>query len=498
MLKNFFIANREHIKWLREGVNSWNARRLPQKFPSDPGFLWPNFDGANLSSELQGSFCEERIILFSKGFVLDGINLAHGSFRNAILSGFSFKEANLNYAKFQGAYLSGADLTKAKLNGAELTGAYLNHANLRGAELSRADLSGAELAGANIEGADLSNAILRGTDITNTQPWTSILFPDPKDATKQHPNPLWEVTKVGDLVNIRRFFENYYENTLEGSSFNEGFLFYFRGEDVDWGELRPSVMRSSSQGEIILRNKEGEMLLELMARRPEDFVGATSAFSQWVIAQHHGLRTRLLDITRNPLVALFHACKHPSNSSDGILHVFVVPRDIVKTFDSDAISVVANLAKLPRSEQDRLMGKPLEPDKKALEEPFDRENKYFHTMDRLYHYIRQEKPHFKERIDIRDLFRIFVVEPQQSFERIRVQSGAFLISAFHEQFETGRILQLNKNIPVYHHYRLVVPANRKNQIRDELRFLNVTHEVLFPGLDETAKAIVKRYEEFNS
>ena len=144
------------------------------------------------------------------------------------------------------------------------------------------------------------------------------------------------------------------------------------------------------------------------------------------------------------------------------------------------------------------MGKPLGPDEDALEEPFDRTNKYFHTMDRLYHYIRQEKPHFKERIDIRDLFRIFVVEPQQSFERIRVQSGAFLISAFHERFETENILQLNKNIPVYHHYRLIVPTDSKNDILDELKFLNVTSEVLFPGLDEAAKAIVKRYKERNS
>ena len=493
------MAERQHILWLCEGVDSWNAKRPQHLLPLDPDFFWPDFTEANLSFELEKSSYEVRQGVFLKGFVLDGINLKRGLFQDASLPSFSLREANLEYANLERAFLSDSSLRKAKLNGANLTGAHLVDADLQGAELIHANFTRADLQGANLNGAILKNTILTGTDLTNAKPWTSILFPDPKDAvTEPLPNFPEKVEKVGDLVNIRRFFKNHYENSSEETSFNDGCVLYFRGEGNNSWELRPYIMRNSPGREAILRDKEGEMLLDLMSQRPEDFTGATSALSQWVIAQHHGLKTRLLDITRNPLVALFHACECPPDSDNGTLHVFVVPKDIVKTFDSDAVSVVANLAKLPRSEQDRLMGKHVELDKNPLGEPFTRTNKYFHTMDRLYHYIRQEKPHFKERIDPRDMFRVFVVEPQQSFERIKVQSGAFLISAFHERFETEKIRELNKNTPVYHHYKLTVPADGKNDILDELKFLNITSEVLFPGLDEAAKAIVRHYEQPNS
>ena len=492
----------EHIQWLREGVDSWNARRLQADSFRHPDFFYPDFREVNLFSKLQGSGYEvRRVFPSAEGFVLDGINLNNGFFRDAQLSYFSFKGANFEKALFERALLTLSDLSNANLQGANLTGALLSLANLQGANLTGADFTRAKLVGANLKGANLRDAILDSTDLTSAQPWTSILFPDPQDPVTAPDYPK-KVEETGDLGDIHQSFEDHYKNSLEKTSFNDGYMFYFRGEGNHSWELSPYIMRKEK---AVLRNKEGEMLLDLMSQRPEDFIGATSALSQWVIAQHHGLKTRLLDITRNPLVALFHACEHPLDSSgnilrvDGILHVFVVPKNIVRTFDSDAVSVITNLAKLPRSQQDRLMGQWVEPSEITPEKViFDRTNKYFHIMDRLYHHIRQEKPHFRERLDIKDFFRVFVVEPQQSFERIRVQSGAFLLSAFHERFETEEILKLNKNTPVYHHYKLTVPVNRKNQIVDELRFLNVTPEVLFPGLDKAAEAIVKRYEKRNS
>ncbi|MCY4531799.1 MAG: hypothetical protein OXC84_05660, partial [Gammaproteobacteria bacterium] len=95
----------------------------------------------------------------------------------------------------------------------------------------------------------------------------------------------------------------------------------------------------------------------------------------------------------------------------------------------------------------------------------------------------------------RDFYRVFVVEPQQSFERIRAQSGAFLVSAFHERFEQNEVLKWNTGIPVYSHYTFEVPINKKQHILDELRLLNITQETLFPSIDEAAKAITLAYSK---
>ena len=226
------------------------------------------------------------------------------------------------------------------------------------------------------------------------------------------------------------------------------------------------------------------MLTELITRRPDEFIRGDLSISQWVLAQHYGLQTRFLDVTSNPIVALFHACINDPDDS-ARLHVFSLRRELVKTFNSDTVSIIANFAKLPHREQNLLLSTTASQDN----------TEYTNALRYLYQLINREKPYFEERISVGDLFRVIAIEPQQTSDRIRVQSGAFLASAYHQRFEREEILRLNDRIPVYAHYPLTVPAENKESIVRELRLLNITRETLFPGLDESARAITDTYRQ---
>ena len=328
---------------------------------------------------------------------------------------------------------------------------------------------GAVLRGARLDGAHLAHTDLTGTDLTATSPWRAVLFEHGRPTATSTPPSTNTVRSIADLISIC--------SGLHRSNSDSGLRFYYRGEASRW-KLRPSLMRARR-----LRNQEGGMLTELMTRRPHDFSQAQSALDQWVLAQHHGLKTRLLDVTRNPLVALFFACEQDEERNDGRFHVFAVPGSLVKSYNSDSISVVANFAKLRHGEQSALLGK-----RRGVT------SHYNDAMRKLYHLIGEEKPHFQRRIDPRDLFRVFVVEPRHTFERLSAQSGAFFVSAFHQRFEQDVIRRWNDCIPVYEHFTLTVPAKRKQEIVSQLSILNITRDTLFPSLDETASAVIRHQE----
>lgn len=107
-----------------------------------------------------------------------------------------------------------------------------------------------------------------------------------------------EITSVADFIKAIEGVKNdpfAIEKTAE--------VFYRGHADKSW-DLTPSIFRSDKGIE-----NEHFLFRDMVAHVPRDFSECKSALDYLVQMQHYGLPTRLLDVTANPLVALYFACQ---------------------------------------------------------------------------------------------------------------------------------------------------------------------------------------------
>lgn len=247
-------------------------------------------------------------------------------------------------------------------------------------------------------------------------------------------------------------------------------IFYRGHSNREKYKLEPSLYRNNGH-----RDSEHILFRELLIANPTDFIGDSSTFEKLVRMQHYSMPTRLLDITSNPLMALYFACKSNPERTGEVVAI-KIRRDEIKFFDSDTASCIANLARLPSN------------DKNAID--FTLTDSLFNEsmqITRLLHFIREEKSYFLPRIDPSDLKRIICVKGRMTNNRITSQSGAFLLFGLDAILpETG-----NNEIGVE---RITIKASEKSKILRELDSLNINESTVFPYIENSARHIAKRYE----
>jgi hypothetical protein len=268
---------------------------------------------------------------------------------------------------------------------------------------------------------------------------------------------------------------------------DSGRVIAYRGLSDESYPLKPSIFRDT-----ISREQEHNLLRELIAAHPDEFAADQSTLEQLVRMQHYALPTRLLDVSWNPLVALYFAAQPTKRETEvvrkdkkivkrnirvpGAVAILTVEESKVCYFDSDTVSCIANLAKL----------------KWELKEKIDTSlelRKFNDTMPirRLLHFIRQEKYQFEGEIVPNDLDKIILVKPKLSNKRILAQNGAF--------FLFGRTVQIREpNSLGIRVDKIGVPVEAKQRILDELNKLNINEKTLFPEIERAARYLTSNLQ----
>ena len=99
----------------------------------------------------------------------------------------------------------------------------------------------------------------------------------------------------------------------------------FRGQREDWS-LEPKLARLNLRLQSSILEAEQDMLSYLKRKSIPHLKSIPENDWEWLsLAQHHGMATRLLDWTTNPLAALWFAINQPSdNNRDAVIWAFLL------------------------------------------------------------------------------------------------------------------------------------------------------------------------------
>lgn len=113
----------------------------------------------------------------------------------------------------------------------------------------------------------------------------------------------------------------------------------YRGQANSTWKLDSSLTREKKYAE-----HESEMYYDILSLKPDAFVNDRTVYERLITMQHFGMPTRLMDITRNPLVAIFFACNNMERAkSDGVVYTFAPENKDFLNFEDDKLKSLKKL-----------------------------------------------------------------------------------------------------------------------------------------------------------
>lgn len=284
---------------------------------------------------------------------------------------------------------------------------------------------------------------------------------------------------------LENFLANILECSPENSQIQKGIAegkkssrCFFRGHSKINYELKSSVRRQNEYSEEILFKKfDAQFYKELRGK---------SIFEKLAIMQHHEYYSRLLDITENPLVALYFACKG-NQDAIGIVYKFTPEISDVLFENDDEIKILSALAILKQENKNKLFHL-------VTNGVCESSNFIFGSLKQI------EKNEINAilksaNVIVRDDFNLSrilyprIVQPNSSLERIKRQGGLFIMDPLAEYDEKN-----NSSSPEFQMVfdRVKIPCSCKKDLLKELDSLCINEFALFQNMDSFSKSTKMR------
>ena len=296
------------------------------------------------------------------------------------------------------------------------------------------------------------------------------------DIKKEGIHKMQEVKSVAEYINyLDTLQETYPKQRYVASST------FFRGQsNIDW-KLSPKLYREE------LLEQEGIMIEEIVHSNPKEF--ELERFDILAKLQHFGFPTRLLDVTSNPLVALYFACSDKEElAQDGAVYVF--PNLPASWSDDPLVDLIMDFIF-----EHTPNGLHLNNFLKVTQ------NKYKNVTTRLMPETIKDLLHYLT-------IPAFAVVPKKNNIRLIAQEGAFFLfgmkilgqkissnlgTSGRECYSFGQI-EMEDHKKLWHaSEKVVIPTESKKKILKQLDLMGINEQRLFPDIEHQLKYYWEKY-----
>lgn len=287
---------------------------------------------------------------------------------------------------------------------------------------------------------------------------------------------------------------------------------YFRGQQASYN-LKPSLFRKKEWVE-----NEMELNARVYCDRPNDFFDCKSTFEKLVRLKHYNQPSRLLDLTANPLVALFFAC-YDSNEEDensvGVVYEAFCPEDEEKiSVSSDTVTMLTAMTNtkmknesnekitcvssrcVPKRISNSCFNNCLKDKESNLirdSKLADWEKKY---IDELSHQCKKEgQTVYWDDLCFTELNQCILVKPPLNTERIVRQSGCFIMCGMNPNDISSppeSLYDFFKNVKKARKVYYILPKHKPNILK-QLKVLGIDEYFIFPELEREIDSVKNSY-----